>query len=91
MKHQVKTINIENNLQNIDKKLAEQANEQMKSIKITDSSVKVLWGIVDGLANNGSPWFIIGKTGKAHKPSEPIKKPQEAKKKWTVSTANIRG
>ena len=42
MKHQVKTINIENNLQNIDKKLAEQANEQMKSIKITDSSVKVL-------------------------------------------------
>ena len=42
MKHQVKTINIENNLQNIDKKLAEQANEQMKSIKITDSSIKVL-------------------------------------------------
>ena len=42
MKHQVKTINIENNLQNIDKKLVEQANEQMKSIKITDSSIKVL-------------------------------------------------
>ena len=76
-------INIENNLQNIDKKLAKQAykiNEQMKSIKKTDSSVKVLWGIVDGLTNNGSPWFIIGKNGKAHKPSEPIKKTQEAKK-----------
>ena len=76
-------INTENNLQNIDKKLAKQAykiNEQMKSIKKTDSSVKVLWGIVDGLANNGSPWFIIGKNGKAHKPSEPIKKTQEAKK-----------
>ena len=87
-------INTENNLQNIDKKLAKQAykiNEQMKSIKKTDSSVKVLWGIADGLANNGSPWFIIGKNGKAHKPSEPKKKNTGSEKKWTVSTANIRG
>ena len=37
----------------------------MKSFEKTNSSVKELWEIVDGFADNGS---------------EPIKKPQEAKK-----------
>ena len=76
-------INIENDIQNIDKELAKQAkkiSEQMKLFEKTDSSVKALWGIVDGLADNGSPWFIVGKNGKAKKPSEPTEKPQEAKK-----------
>ena len=55
-------INTENHIRNIDKKLAKQANknsEQMESFEKTDSSIKELWGIVDGLADNGSPWFIV--------------------------------
>ena len=39
-------INIENDIRNIDKELAKQANkisEQMKSIEKTDSSVKEMW------------------------------------------------
>ena len=51
----------------------------MNSFEKTDSSVKE-WGIVDCLADNGSPWFIVGKNGKAQKPSQPTNKPQEAKK-----------
>ena len=46
----------------------------MKSSEKTDSSVKELWEIVDNLADNRSPWFIISKNGKAQKPSEPTKK-----------------
>ena len=52
-------INIENDIQNIEKELAKQAkkiNGQMKSFAKTDSSVKELWGIVDDLRDNGSPW-----------------------------------
>ena len=77
-------INIENDIRNIVKELAKQAkkiSEQMKSFEKTDSSVKELWEIVDGLADNGSPWFIIGKNEKAQKPSEPTEKPQEAEKR----------
>ena len=51
----------------------------MKSCEKTNSPVKELWGIVDGLADNGSPWFIAGKNGKPQKPRERTKKPQEAK------------
>ena len=84
MKHLNKDIiNIENDIRNIDKELAKQANkisEQMKSIEKTDSSVKEMWWIVDGLVDNGSPSFIVGKDGKAQKPIEPTEKPQEAKK-----------
>ena len=84
--------NIESNIRNIDKELAKQANktsEQMKSFEKTDNFVKELWSIAGSLAENGSPWFIGGKNGKAQKPSEPTKEPREAKK--LVSTANIRG
>ena len=52
-------INIENDIQNIEKELAKQAKKisgQMKSFEKTDSSVKELWGIVDDLRDNGSPW-----------------------------------
>ena len=60
----------------------------MKPSEKTDSSVKELWEIVDNLADNRSPWFIIGKNGKAQKPSEPTKK--TTRKKSEVSNANIR-
>ena len=43
----------------------------MKSFEKTDSSAKELWRTVGGLPDNGSPWFIIGKNGKAQKHSEP--------------------
>ena len=52
----------------------------MRSFEKTDSSIKELWGILDGLAENGSPWFIVGKNEKTQKPSEPTEKPQETKK-----------
>ena len=52
----------------------------MKSFDKTDSSVRELWGIADGLVDNRSPWFIISKNEKAQKPSELTEKPQEAKK-----------
>ena len=46
-------INTENHIRNI------KNSEQMESFEKTDSSIKELWGIVDGLADNGSPWFIV--------------------------------
>ena len=67
-------VNIENDIRNIDKELAKQvkkSSEQMKSFEKTDSSAKELWRTVGGLPDNGSPWFIIGKNGKAQKHSEP--------------------
>ena len=76
-------IDIENGIWNIDKEVAKQAkkiSEQMRSFEKTDSSIKELWGILDGLAENGSPWFIVGKNEKTQKPSEPTEKPQETKK-----------
>ena len=76
-------INIENNIRNINNWLAKQANkisEQMKSFEKTDSFVKELWRIEDSLAGSRSLWFIVDKNGKAQKPSEPTKKPNEAKK-----------
>ena len=38
--------------------------EQMKSFGKTDSSVKKLDGIGNGLADEESLWFIVGKNGK---------------------------
>ena len=67
-------VNIENDIRNIDKELAKQVkkiSEQMKSFEKTDSSAKELWRTVDGLPDNRSPWFIIGKNGKTQKHSEP--------------------
>ena len=52
----------------------------MKSLEKTDRSVKEFPGIVDGLADNGSLRFSVGKNGKAQKPSEPTKRTKEAKK-----------
>ena len=37
----------------------------MKSFEKTNRSLKELWGIVDGLADNRSPCFLVGKNGKA--------------------------
>ena len=54
--------------------------EQMKSFGKTDSSVKKLGGIGNGLADKESLWFIVGKNGKF-----------TGNKKITVSIANIRG
>lgn len=48
--------------------LAKQANkicEKMKSFEKTGSYVKEFMGIVDGLADNRSPWFLVGKNEKA--------------------------
>ena len=76
-------INIENNIRNISKELAKQANqisEQIKSFEKTDSFVKELKGTVGSLADNGSLWFIVGKNGIGQKPSESTKKLQEGKK-----------
>ena len=76
-------INIENNIRNIGKELAKQANqisEQIKSFGITDGFVKELKGTVGSLADNGSLWFIVGKNGIGQKPSESTKKLQEGKK-----------
>ena len=61
-------IQQEHDIRNTDIELAKQAkkiSEQMKSFGETVSSVKELCGIADGLANCGSPWFIVGKNGKA--------------------------
>ena len=61
-------VNIENNIRNIDKGLAKQGNKiskQMKSLEKTDRSVKEFPGNVDGLADNGSLRFSVGKNGKA--------------------------
>ena len=44
------------------------------------SSVKELWGIVDGLANSRRRCLVVGKNGNSQKPGEPTGKPQEAKK-----------
>ena len=75
--------NIENDIRNIDIELAKQAKkirEQMKSFQKTDISIKELWGIVDCLADNGRPWFIVGKNGQAQKPSEPTEKHRKQEK-----------
>ena len=60
-------INRENYIWSIDIELAKQAKkicEQVKSFEKTDSSVKELRWVVDSLADNESPWFIVGKSGK---------------------------
>ena len=46
------------NIRNIDTELGKQANkmsEQIKSFEKADIFIKEFWGIVDGLADNGSP------------------------------------
>ena len=61
-------IQQEHDIRNTDIELAKQAkkiSEQMKSFGETVSPVKELCGIADGLADCGSPWFIVGKNGKA--------------------------
>ena len=76
-------INIENNIRNIGKELAKQANqisEQIKSFEKTYSFVKELKGTVGSLADNGSLSFIVGKNGIGQKPSESTKKLQDGKK-----------
>ena len=86
-------IDVENDIRKIDKEIAKQAkkiSKQIKSFDKIDNSVNEMWGIVEGLADNGNAWFIAGKNRKAQKPSEPTEKPKEAKK-WTVSTANSWG
>ena len=70
--------------------LAKQANkicEKMKSFEKTGSYVKEFMGIVDGLADNRSPWFLVGKNEKAQEPTEP--KTAGSKKNLTVSTTII--
>ena len=52
----------------------------MKSFQKTDISIKELCGIVDCLADNGRPWFIVGKNGQAQKPSEPTEKHRKQEK-----------
>ena len=60
-------IKRENYIWSIDTELAKQAKkicEQVKSFEKINSSVKELRWVVDGLADNESPWFIVGKSGK---------------------------